>query len=328
MQSTAHRPLAGPLSLREIRMRSAVLLNARLSISLVAAVLLLAAAIAPFGLLAGPSAEVQAAAAVPAACNAAYNPDFKASNFKGTNGKPFEIENTYFPLEPGTTYIYEGTIDDERERTVTRVTNRTKLIQGVRAVEVHDQVFTDLDGDGDLDLAEDTLDWYAQDKQGNVWYLGEDTREFDEDGKVISTDGTWLTGVDGAKPGIIMKADPKVGTIYRQEFFEDEAEDMARVVHLNRSVKVPFGSFNKVLQTEEWACHDPGAPHEDKYYAREVGNIKVKARDGSGTSELIKVLGGDDRSGNRVSGDNESGDDDSGDNESDDDESEDNDSDD
>ena len=249
-------------------------------------------------MLALSAADVQAAKrysnAVPAACNRPYNPNFKASDFKNAQGKPFEIENPYFPLDPGTTYVFEGIVDDELERGVMEVTHTTKLIKGIRAVEVHDQEFADLDGDGDLDLAEDTLDWYAQDKWGNVWYLGEDTKEFDAEGNVISTEGTWLTGVDGAKPGIVMEAQPKVGDVYRQEFLKGEAEDMARVVNLNRHVTVPYGSFDHVLQTEEWACHDPKAPHEDKYYAREVGNIKVRARDGSETIKLVKVLEEDD----------------------------------
>jgi hypothetical protein len=232
--------------------------------------------------------------AVPAACNAPYNPDFKSSNFKDARGRPFEIENVYFPLDPGSTYKYAGTVDDEVEENIVRVTDRTKLILGVRAVEVHDQVFTDLDGDGDLDLAEDTLDWYAQDRFGNVWYLGEDTKELDEHGNVVSTDGTWLAGVDGAKPGIIMKADPRVGDVYRQEFLKHVAEDMAKVVHLNRKVRVSYGSFNNVLQTVEWACHDPAAPLEDKYYAPEIGNIKVKARDGSAVIELVRFFEEDD----------------------------------
>jgi hypothetical protein len=120
-------------------------------------------------------------------------------------------------------------------------------------------------------LIEKTYDWFAQDKEGNVWYFGEDTKEY-EDGKVVSTKGSWEAGVDGAKPGIIMPADPKVGQSYRQEYYPGEAEDMARVLSLNDTVTVPYGSFDHVLETKEWTPLEPGF-YEKKYYVGGVGPL-------------------------------------------------------
>ena len=124
---------------------------------------------------------------------------------------------------------------------------------------------------GDGNLTEKTFDYYAQDKKGNVWYFGEDTKEY-ENGKVVSTKGSWEAGVDGAKPGFIMQADPKVGETYRQEYYEGEAEDMAKVLSLSESVTVPYGSFDQVLVTKEWTPLEPGLV-EHKYYAPGVGPL-------------------------------------------------------
>jgi hypothetical protein len=131
---------------------------------------------------------------------------------------------------------------------------------------VHDRVFTN------GDLTEDTFDWYATDKDGNVWYFGEDSKTL-EDGKVISTEGSWEAGKDGAKPGIIMEAHPKVGDVYRQEFAPEVAQDMAKVLSLNASVTVPYGSFTGCLQTEEWSALDPEV-RENKFYCLNIGDTK------------------------------------------------------
>jgi hypothetical protein len=101
-------------------------------------------------------------------------------------------------------------------------------------------------------LIEETYDWYAQDKEGNVWYLGEDSKEY-ENGKAANSKGSWEAGVDGAKPGIIMKGDPKIGDSYRQEYLKGKAEDMADVVALSESVAVPFGTFTDCLKTRDWS---------------------------------------------------------------------------
>jgi hypothetical protein len=175
------------------------------------------------------------------------------------------IDNPYFPLSPGTTLVYRGVSDGEREVVKVTVTDKTKQILGIRATVVRDRVFVD------GKLAEDTFDWYAQDKGGNVWYLGEDTKEF-EDGKVVSTKGSWEAGVDGAQPGVIMPGHHEIGVIYRQEFYEGEAEDVAKVVALDDTVDVPAGSFDGVLVTEDWTPLEPKLL-ERKYYARGVGVV-------------------------------------------------------
>ena len=193
-----------------------------------------------------------------------------------------QIDNQYLPLTPGTTFVYEGETEDGKERIEVSVTHETKEILGVTCIVVRDRVWVD------GELAEDTLDWFAQDKDGNVWYFGEDSKEY-EDGKVVSTEGSWEAGVDGAKPGIIMKANPQVGDAYRQEYYEDEAEDMAEVLSLNESVSVAYGSFENCLKTQEWTPLEPDIV-ENKYYAPGVGVILELAVEGeSERVELVEV---------------------------------------
>src|SRR5215210_3197682 len=172
-----------------------------------------------------------------------------------------KIDNEYFPLKPGTTFVYEG----GSERGVMTVTHDTRKVMGVECVVVDDR------GYEAGKLIEKTYDWFAQDSKGAVWYFGEDTAEY-ENGKVTSRSGSWEAGVDGAKPGIIMQADPKVGKSYRQEYYKGEAEDMAKVLTLNESVTVTYGSFDHVIETKEWTPLEPGY-FEKKYYAREVGPL-------------------------------------------------------
>ncbi len=185
----------------------------------------------------------------------AYSPDIDPANFVD------KIDNKYFPLEPGTTFVYEGGAQ-HGEMTVT---SDTKEIMGVECVVVDHKEWEA------GKLIERTYDWFAQDKEGTVWYFGEDTKEY-EDGKVVSTKGSWEAGVDGAKPGIIMPADPKVGEIYRQEYYPGEAMDMAKVLNLDASVTVPYGSFDHALETREWTPLQPGFS-ERKYYVRGVGPL-------------------------------------------------------
>src|SRR5262245_8727445 len=155
-----------------------------------------------------------------------------------------KIDNPFFPLQPGTTFTYQST-DGSVDRMA--VTHQTINILGVKCVVVHDQVFVD----NGKTLAEDTFDYYAQDSAGNVWYFGEDTKELEANGNVISTEGTWLAGKDGATQGIIMEASPKVGDQYDQENAPGVAQDHARVASLNAEVNVPFGIFDDVLKTKE-----------------------------------------------------------------------------
>jgi hypothetical protein len=207
----------------------------------------------------------------------AYAPNIEPSDFVG------KIDNKFFPLDPGTTFVYEGETEEGTERIEVTVTNDTKRVAGVECVVVSDKVF--LNGG----LIEDTFDWYAQDKEGNVWYFGEETKEY-ENGKVVSTEGSWETGVDGAKPGIIMQADPKVGETYRQEYYPDEAEDMAKVLSLDESATVPYGSFDHLLTTKDWNPLDPAAGIEQKYYAPGIGNVlEVGVKGTSDRVELVDI---------------------------------------
>jgi hypothetical protein len=180
------------------------------------------------------------------------------------------IDNPYWPMKPGRKWVYRGSEEGNEVRIEVTVTNRKKTVEGIAAVVVRDVVTNAETGD----LIEVTDDWYAQDSAGNVWYLGEDTKEY-ENGKVVSTAGAWESGVDGAEAGIIMPAKPRVGLTYRQEYYEGEAEDRARVLSVNETVKVPVGTFENALKTEDTTPLQPDIV-EHKFYARGVGPV-VKA---------------------------------------------------
>jgi hypothetical protein len=197
------------------------------------------------------------------------------------------VDNPYFPLVPGTVFRYEGTSDEAgsgegHEVDVVEVTNDTKTILGVPAVVVRDTVT--LDGQ----LVEDTYDWYAQDRDGNVWYMGEDTKEY-EDGQVVSTAGSWEGGVDGAQPGVVMQARPQVGLTYQQEYYAGEAEDTAEILSIDEQVTVPYGSFDQVVQTRDFTPLEPDL-EEQKFYARGVGAVMtLTVKGGSTRLELVTV---------------------------------------
>jgi hypothetical protein len=191
------------------------------------------------------------------------------------------VTNPYFPLTPGTTYIYEGEDEGVPIRNETTVTHETTVIQGVTCIVVHDLAYAN------GILVEDTFDWYAQDNAGNVWYFGEDTRELDEFGNVISTQGSWKAGVDGARAGYIMLANPQVHDQYYQEYAKHVAEDKARILALDGEVSVPYGDFEDVLVTREWSRLAPGAI-EHKLYAPGIG--LVYAQGVHGVDEFIELV--------------------------------------
>jgi hypothetical protein len=176
------------------------------------------------------------------------------------------VDNPWFPLAPGATYVYRGTKDGQASRDVVTVTHRTRLIHGARCVAVRDLQYVG----GRLE--ERTTDWYAQDRAGNVWYFGEDTVELDRHGHVKDTSGTWRAGRDGARAGIYMPAHPRVGQTGRQEYYKGEAEDHFRVVRRHASVTVPYTSSHVALLTEEWTPLEPGVL-DHKYYMRGVGTV-------------------------------------------------------
>ncbi len=195
------------------------------------------------------------------------------------------IDNPHMPLSPGSTWIYEGTDGDTTEHIEVQVTKERREVMGISAVVVHDTVSEN------GEIVEDTFDWYAQDVEGNVWYLGEDSREF-EDGEQVSTAGSWEAGVDGAQPGIVMKATPEVGDAYRQEFLVGEAEDMAEVVELGASESVPAGAFDRLVVIREWNPLEPDVV-EEKYYAPGVGVVLEEVTEGgAGRIELVEYLQG------------------------------------
>jgi hypothetical protein len=208
--------------------------------------------------------------------SAPYDPVIDPANFVAT------IDNPYFPLIPGTTFIYEGQTEAGFEHVEFAVTHNTKVILGVTCVEVHDTVLTD------GQLTEDTLDWFAQDSAGNVWYFGENTHEL-VDGLITTIAGSFVAGVDGDKPGIIMKATPAVGNFYRQESSLANAEDFADVISLTESVTVPTGSYTNCLKTQETTPLEPELL-EHKYYAPGVGNVLTVDANTGDRSELIQII--------------------------------------
>ena len=195
-----------------------------------------------------------------------------------------EAKRSLLPAHSRRTYTYVGTSSDGTETIVVEVLHRTESILGIDATVVRDRVYVD------DELVEDTFDWYGQDTAGNVWYLGEDTKEY-ENGVVVSTFGSWRAGVDGAEAGIIMLANPKKGNAYAQESAPGVAEDQARVVGLVESVMVPYGSFSPVLQILETTPLEPGN-RGYKYYATGVGVIlETSKRKGGERVELVSVTG-------------------------------------
>ncbi len=206
-----------------------------------------------------------------------YAPLIRPSDFVGA------VNNTYMPLRPGTKWIYEGQTDEGLEHIEVVVLNDTRTVMGVKCTIVRDTV--SLDGS----VVEDTYDWYAQDISGNVWYFGEDSREM-EDGKVVSTAGSWEGGKDGAVPGIVMMAAPMCGMTYRQEYYPGKAEDMGTIVSVDVS-GVGIMSFDDCVQTMDWTPLEPDAL-EYKYYAPGVGNVLETTLDGSERIELISYSRG------------------------------------
>lgn len=175
------------------------------------------------------------------------------------------VDNPYFPLVPGTTFVYEGVSDGEKERDVVNVTHQVKEIAGVDCVVVRDVVSSG------GKVAEKTFDWYAQDRDGNVWYFGEDSTEY-RPGRRPTTAGSWQTGVNGAQPGILMPAEPDVGAAYRQEYLAGEAEDMAQVTDIDGTARSPYGTFDHAVVTREWTPLQPRIV-ESKRYAPGVGIV-------------------------------------------------------
>ncbi len=207
---------------------------------------------------------------------AEYNPQINPSEFT-TN-----ITNKYFSLPIGTKFVYEAKLPEGTERNEILITNQTKIIMGVTTLIYWDRVW--LNGE----LIEDTRDYLAQDAEGNLWYFGEDVDNY-VDGKLADHHGSWIAGVDGAKPGIWMKQNPVVGETYRQEHYLGEAEDMADVLSLTETVTVPYGTFTNCLKTKDYTPLDPSAI-EYKYYCPEISIFVLEDIPAEGERvELISI---------------------------------------
>lgn len=224
-------------------------------------------------LLAAPLLAPSAALADPRPRD--WNPSIDPANFVGT------VDNQYFPLPVGRTLKYRGNTKDGIETLEIEVTSRTKSIRGVTTtvmVERHA-----LNGQ----IKEISENWFAQDRNGNVWYFGEFSQTY-ENGAPVNSAGSWEAGVAGAKPGIIMRANPQPGDTYFQEFAPGVAQDQAQVKSTTESSTVLQGSFSRVLVTKEWTALEPNSV-EKKYYAPGIGLIMEE--NGPERLELVEVIG-------------------------------------
>ncbi|NUR09733.1 MAG: hypothetical protein HOQ22_00405 [Nocardioidaceae bacterium] len=190
------------------------------------------------------------------------------------------VDNPWMPMRPGTRWVFVGRTDEGTEHTVVTVLRRTKVVDGVRTVVVHD--VTRRHGR----LLEDTYDWYAQDRRGRVWYFGENTVSY-EKGRP-SRVGSWRAGRHGAHAGIVMLAHPRVGDRYRQEYRKGVAEDQARVVSMHGRADVPFGHFRGLLKTRDFTRLEPGAD-EYKMYTKGVGVVLEQALHVNERTALVRM---------------------------------------
>lgn len=204
-----------------------------------------------------------------------YSPQLDPADFVDV------IDNPFLPMPVGAHWLYEGESEGEIETVDITVTGDRKTILGISAFVVRDTVT--IGGE----LVEDTYDWFAQDKAGNVWYLGEEVKDY-ENGQVVSTAGSWEAGVDGALPGIVMPAAPVISDVYRQEFYAGEAEDMMEFIDVGATLTVRAGTFDDVVMTMDWTPLDPDTI-EEKSYARGVGKIReAKSAGGNSFAELVE----------------------------------------
>jgi len=256
---------------------------------------LLLVVVAVFGITAGCGGDDDSAA--PAAASSSESSDSSGSSTPvidpGDGGnytvdiKPADftsvVDNPFFPLLVGSVWKYEETNADGKQTDTVEVLDQHKTVMGVDTIVVHD-VAKDEDGN----TVEDTYDWYAQDSAGNVWYFGEDTTSYDEGQQ--SKEGSWEAGVDGALPGIVMQADPKVSsTGYRQEYKAGVAEDMGQVISVGDKITVPFGTFDDTIHTRDWSPVEPDVI-EEKVYARSIGDVHEETVSPADEHEEVVLL--------------------------------------
>jgi hypothetical protein len=208
-----------------------------------------------------------------------YHPTIRPSQFSA------RVDNPYFPLRPGTTFVSAGTKDGKKAIDVFAVSAHTKVIDGVHTRVVNDRLY--LDGA----LAERTADYYAQDRCGNVWYFGEDTAELDRAGRVVDRSGSFHAGVAGGQPGVYMQAHPQLGRSFRQEWSPGNAEDQFQAVSRDASISVPYGTFHHALRTQETTALEPDVI-DNKLYVRGLGQVAELAVTGPVERLfLVDVLG-------------------------------------
>lgn len=197
------------------------------------------------------------------------------------------VDNAWFPLRPGTTYVYRGRKDGARTHELLAVFSEKKTILGIPATVVSDKLYVRR-GRG-WRIEERTRDWYAQDRRGNVWYLGEATAELNPDGSVKTREGSWQVGVDGARAGIFMPAHPYRGQTGIQEMLKGEAEDRFRVLDLSASVNTPVAASGHALLTREWTPLEPGVV-DHKLYVKGIGTVlEETVKGGDELNELVRI---------------------------------------
>ncbi|MCU1378655.1 MAG: hypothetical protein JWN29_1638 [Acidimicrobiales bacterium] len=208
-----------------------------------------------------------------------YHPTIHPTDFVAT------VDNPYLPFVRGERWVYEGKEDGKAQRIVVAVLPDHDVLMGVTVTAARDTVH--IEGE----LAEDTVDWFAQDRRGNVWYFGEAVKEY-EHGKVSSTHGSWKAGVRGALPGIVMPVLPRRGAVYRQEFEQGQAEDMFQILSTDGTDHAGATSFGRVVRTEDWTPLEPDVV-EHKSYARGIGLVvEETVAGGTGRIELASHTGG------------------------------------
>jgi len=228
--------------------------------------------------IAGGTATVWAAKA-DTSSSSGYEPVLDPANFVST------IDNNYYPLLVGRIWVYEGIKDGQTQTDTVKVLDQTKVVAEGITTRVVSDVATH-----DGNLLEKTFDWYAQDKQGNVWYLGEDTTAYLPNGKT-DTSGSWQAGVHDAEPGIIMEANPQIPDAYRQEYLAGQAEDSAWIVAQGGSLTVPYGTVRNVLTSPEATQIEPGL-YDQKIYAPGIGLVLEQALTGpTEYAKLVSVTG-------------------------------------
>lgn len=234
------------------------------------------ASVPAIGAAAGVSNRTTATCALPAyGPGTTYNPQFHPAKF------PARVDNPMFPLTPGRTLIYSGTKDNKKALDLFAPSTRTRVIDGVRTRVVQDRLFLN------SVLEERTSDYYAQDRCGNVWYFGEDTATLDRHGHVLSREGSFHAGIDGAQPGVFMQATPTLGRKFRQEWYRGQAEDTYKAIDLSMQKSVPYGSFHNTLRTAETTALEPNVL-DNKWYVRGIGEIEEVTVKGA-TEKLVLV---------------------------------------